>query len=328
MATQGRNIVVIGTSAGGLDALDVLIGQLPAGLPATLFIVQHMSPENTGEALLSRLGRHRTFRCMLGRDRERFERGCIYIAPPDHHMLVKERSLTITQGARENRYRPAVDPMFRSAAVAHGSRVIGVVLTGMLDDGTSGLTAIKRCGGVTVVQDPKDAEYPEMPENADRNLDVDHCVPLAGMGGLLVKLVNGKPRQPKRIPRDVAAEAKIAERVLTGIQPIDSLGERTPYACPACGGPLWEVPEQGKPRFRCHTGHSFSATSLLDGGTDKLEENLWITLRMLEERLHLLLRMANKDGSGDGQRYYSTQAREANVNIKRLREMLLAPHAA
>ncbi|HEY3644355.1 MAG TPA: chemotaxis protein CheB, partial [Gammaproteobacteria bacterium] len=245
MASKGRDIIVIGTSAGGLEALDTLIGQWPAGLPASLFLVQHISPDNTGQALLSRLCRHHAFICGFARDRERIAPRHIYLAPADHHLLVKDGTLSLTRGARENRFRPAVDPLFRSAAVAHGPRVIGVVLTGMLDDGTAGLMAIKRCGGVTVVQDPKDAAYPGMPENALNNVDVDYCVPLAGMGRLLEGLVRAAPRKARSIPRDVRAEAEIAERVVGGIGSVEALGERTPYSCPACGGGLWQVDQPG-----------------------------------------------------------------------------------
>src|SRR5688572_18843664 len=154
MASKGRDIIVIGTSAGGLEALDALIGQLPIDLPAAIFIVQHMAPQNTGGALLHRLGRHRAFSCKIAKDGESFKPGRIYIAPPDNHLLVKKNKVLVTKGARENRNRPGIDPLFRSAAVSHTSRVIGVVLTGMLDDGTAGLIAIKKCGGVTVVQEP------------------------------------------------------------------------------------------------------------------------------------------------------------------------------
>jgi two-component system chemotaxis response regulator CheB len=188
MSSKGRHIVVIGTSAGGLEALDEVIGQLPAGLPASIFIVQHLAPENTGKALLHRLGRYKAFNCKLASNGEAFEKGRIYIAPADYHLLVKKETLLVTKGARENRYRPAVDPLFRSAAVAYGPSVIGVILTGMLDDGTAGLVAIQKCGGVTVVQDPKDAAYPEMPQSALNALKVDHCVPVVGMGQLLEKL--------------------------------------------------------------------------------------------------------------------------------------------
>jgi len=144
MPSNGRDIIVIGTSAGGLEALDELIGQLPTDLAAAIFIVQHMAPENTGAALLHRLGRHKAFNCALASDGELFRNGRIYIAPSDNHLLVKKTTLMVTKGARENRYRPAIDPLFRSAAVTHGSGVIGVILTGMLDDGTAGLIAIKK----------------------------------------------------------------------------------------------------------------------------------------------------------------------------------------
>lgn len=166
MPRRHRDVLVIGTSAGGLGALDSLVGQLAGGLPAALFVVQHMSPQSTGEVLLSHLSRHGGFRCKLAEDGERFQQGSLYVAPPDHHLLVGKRTLKVSRGARENRYRPAIDTTFRSAAVAHDSHLVGVLLTGMLDDGTAGLAAIQRCGGIAVVQDPDDAEYPDMPANA------------------------------------------------------------------------------------------------------------------------------------------------------------------
>lgn len=169
MSKKGRDIVVIGTSAGGLEALDRLIGQLPGEFPAAIFIVQHLHPEHAPSALLYRLGAYKTFHCKIAEDGEAFGPGKIYIAPSDAHLLIKENTLLVRRGARENRYRPAIDPLFRSAAVAHGPRVVGVVLTGMLDDGTSGLVAIHRCGGVTVAQDPSDALYPDMPQSAINN---------------------------------------------------------------------------------------------------------------------------------------------------------------
>ena len=190
MPPKGRHIIVVGTSAGGLEALDQLVGQLPADLRASIFIVQHMAAHNSGEPLLRRLSRHKAFQPKLAEDGERFQPGRIYIAPPDNHLLVKNGKVLVTKGARENRHRPGIDPLFRSAAVAYGARVIGVVLTGMLDDGTAGLMAIKRCGGVTVVQDPRDAAYAGMPVNALNNVDVDFCVSVAEMGRLLTTLVS------------------------------------------------------------------------------------------------------------------------------------------
>jgi len=288
MSSNGRDIIVIGTSAGGLEALDELIGQLPTDLAAAIFIVQHMAPENTGAALLHRLGRHKGFNCALASDGESFRKGRIYIAPPDNHLLVKKTTLLVTKGARENRYRPAIDPLFRSAAVTHGPGVIGVVLTGMLDDGTAGLIAIKKCGGITIVQDPKDAAYPGMPESVLKNLRVDHCVPVAGMGTLLETLVRKHRGKHKPIPPDIRTEAEIAERVLSDVAQVNTLGSQVPYNCPNCGGVLWEMDNPDSQRYRCHTGHSFTAAALLTIQTEKIEETLWVSLRMLEERKNLL----------------------------------------
>lgn len=328
MSGKGRNIIVIGTSAGGLEALDELIGELPSDLPASIFIVQHMAPENTAEALLHRLNRHKAFHPKLASDGETFKSGRLYIAPPDYHLLIRKKTLLVTKGARENRYRPAIDPLFRSAAVAHGGHVIGVVLTGMLDDGTAGLIAIKKCGGVTVVQDPADAAYPDMPRNALSNLKVDHCVALAGMGRLLERLTHDPPGKRKLIPQDIRTEAEIAERVLSDIGQVNTLGSQVPYNCPNCGGVLWKMAHPDAQRFRCHTGHSFTETALLTSQTEKIEESLWVSLRMLEERRNLLNSMDEKDPRTGGKRSYAERAKETAVHIERIRSMLLARGAA
>jgi two-component system, chemotaxis family, protein-glutamate methylesterase/glutaminase len=236
MPRKGRNIVAVGTSAGGLEALDELIGQLSKDIPASIFVVQHLAPEGSGNPLLERLSRHKAFRCKLATHGERFERGRIYIAPPDHHLLVKKTEILVTKGARENRHRPGIDPLFRSAAVNHGRHVVGVVLTGMLDDGTAGLIAIRKCGGVTVVQDPQEATYPGMAESALANLPVDHCVRIAEMGPLLDKLTREAAGPGRPIPEDVKTEAIIAERVLSDVSAVNSLGDLVPYNCPNCRG--------------------------------------------------------------------------------------------
>ena len=325
---KGRDIIAIGTSAGGLEALDKLIGQTPSDLPAAIFIVQHMAADASGDALLKALGRHKAFNCKLAADGEEFEKGCIYIAPPDHHLLVKKRTLLVTKGARENRYRPAIDPLFRSAAVAHGPRVIGVVLTGMLDDGTAGLIAIKKCGGVTIVQDPKDAAYPDMPQSALNNLNVDHCISVAAMGGLLEKLSHDPHGKDTVIPHDIKTEASIAERVLSDVAQVNGLGSQVPYNCPNCGGVLWEIDSPDVKRYRCHTGHSFTAAALLSSQTEKVEETLWTSLRMLEERKNLLNNMAQTQIDQKGKASYAQRAQETDVHIERIREMLLASETA
>lgn len=323
MPSKGRDIIVIGTSAGGLEALDELIGKMPADLPAAIFIVQHMAPESTAEALLRRLSRHGSFLCKLATDGESIKAGRIYIAPPDNHLLIKKNKLLVTKGARENRSRPGIDPLFRSAAVAYGPRVIGVVLTGMLDDGTAGLNAIQRCGGVTVVQNPKDAAYSAMPQSALDNLKVDHCVPISEMGELLDKLTHERPGKTRSVPEDVRTEAIIAERVLSDVGQVNGIGEQVPYNCPNCGGVLWEIETPDIRRFRCHTGHSFTESALLTSQSDKIEETLWISLRMFEERKNLLKSMAQKS-SGKGKNPYAQRARETEVHVDRVKAMLKA----
>jgi two-component system, chemotaxis family, protein-glutamate methylesterase/glutaminase len=324
MRGKGHNIIVIGTSAGGLEALDALIGQLPSDLPASIFVVQHMAPQNTGVALLHRLGKYRSFQCSLATDGEKFQNGRIYIGPSDHHLLIKKDRVLVTKGARENRYRPAVDPLFRSAVASHGSRVIAVLLTGVLDDGTAGMLAVKKCGGITIVQDPKDAAYPEMPQTALNNVDVDHCTPISEMGALLEKYAKQPPGKPRPVPEGVRIEAEIAERVLSDVKQVGTLGGQVPYNCPNCGGVLWQMTEPGSIRYRCHTGHSFTTKALLTSQTEKIEETLWVSLRMFEERKNLLNNMARTERSASVKRSYAEQVRATGIHIERIRAMLLA----
>ena len=322
MSNKGRNIIVVGTSAGGLEALDALLGQLPLDLPASVFIVQHMAPDGGGSALLRRLSKHEHLRCKLASNGEHFEPGRVYIAPADYHLLVKRDVLLTTKGARENRHRPGIDPLFRSAAVTHGPRVIGVLLTGMLDDGTAGLTAIHRCGGLTIIQDPEEAAYPGMPTSALANSFVDHCVRLAEMGPLLDRLTRQRHGKARPVPQDVKTEARIAERVLSDVAEVDTLGELVPYNCPNCGGTLWEMDSPDNQRFRCHTGHSYTAEALLGDQTAKLEETLWICLRMFEERRNLLNSMTRRGGFAGTS--IVARAKEAEGHIERIRGILLS----
>jgi two-component system chemotaxis response regulator CheB len=319
----GRNIIVIGASAGGLTALDTLMAQLRSDLRASIFIVQHMAADSNGDALLHRLRKHEAFECKLADHGETFEQATIYIAPPDHHMLVKERVILVTKGARENRSRPAIDPLFRSAAVTHGAKVIGVLLSGMLDDGTAGMIAIKKCGGVTVVQDPAEAMYPGMPQSAIDNADVDHVVPLAAMGGLLEQLSREHSGKRKAIPKDIQIEAEIAERVLSDVDEVEGLGKQVPYNCPDCGGVLWEMDAPDLPRYRCHTGHAFTQPALLAGQSEKIDETLWIALRMFEERKNLLNSIVLREGKR-GSISAAQRAKETQIHIERLRAMLMS----
>jgi two-component system, chemotaxis family, protein-glutamate methylesterase/glutaminase len=194
----------------------------------------------------------------------------------------------------------------------------------MLDDGTAGLIAIKKCGGVTVVQDPKGAAYPGMPQSALDNLKVDYCVPISEMGGLLEKLAHERPGKSKPVPEDVRTEAIIAQRVLSDVGQVNGLGNQVPYNCPNCGGVLWEINNPDIRRFRCHTGHSFTESALLTSQSEKIEETLWISLRMFEERTNLLNSMAQRDVSSKRKSPFAQRARETQVHIERVKAMLRA----
>jgi two-component system, chemotaxis family, protein-glutamate methylesterase/glutaminase len=322
MQSAISTVVVVGSSAGGLEALTRLVAQLPAGFSAPVFLVNHMGAETTGEPFVRALNDAGNLRCSHARDGESFKRGHVYLAPSDQHTLVVKGKMLVTKGARENRYRPAIDPLFRSAAVAYGTGVIGIILTGYLDDGTSGMMAIKRCGGVSIAQDPADAAHPDMPQSVITNVGADYCVPLAQMGSLLEKLTARRIGPSEKPPTDLVIEAKIAQRVVSDLASVETLGTRVPYNCPDCGGVLWQMKHGTALRYRCHTGHAFSAAALLAQQGEKIEETLWVALRMFEERQNLISAM------GKSQQTLPSAVRErvgeSQVHIDRIRAMLTA----
>lgn len=316
-------IVVVGTSAGGMDALTRLTAQLPADFPAAILIVQHMEASVTGDALVRSLNLG-SLPCRKARNGEKIVSGRIYLAPPDNHLMISQGKILITKGARENRARPAIDPLFRSAAVEYGNKVVGVLLTGYLDDGTAGMTVIKRCGGTCVVQEPADAAYPSMPQHALNQVEVDYCLPLAEMGALLSTLVRRKRGTNSPVPEDVAIEATIAERVLSDLASVETLGTQVPFNCPGCGGVLWQVAKGRQLRFRCHTGHAYSAKTLLAEQFAKMEETLWVALRMFEENRNLLVKM---NAEGHGSSSCSERVEQSSIHIGRIRTLLRSTSA-
>ncbi|RZK52046.1 MAG: chemotaxis protein CheB, partial [Hymenobacter sp.] len=320
-------LIVVGASAGGIPALIRLVAQLPAGLPAAVLVVQHLAPDSRGEFIVDRLASHTALRCKLATDRAPLEAGTLYLAPPDCHLLAKEDQVLVSKGPRENHYRPAVDALFRSAAVAFGPHVVGVVLTGMLHDGTAGLDFVKRCGGIAVVQDPADAEFPSMPESALKAVKIDYVVPLAQIGELLEALVRVPHRLPPGtgfIPQDLKLEATIAERHMGTAEQAGQLVAQLPLSCPDCGGSLWEIEYGRVQRFRCHTGHAFTAGMLAENSRHALEETLWVALRMMEERKILLTSMATHEGSKWQAQQTAERLGDLKNHINRLREFMLS----
>lgn len=288
---EKRNIIVIGASAGGFEAIKQLVASLPPDLDAAIFIVWHMSPEVRG-VLPQVLNRYKTILAANAQDNEPIVFNRIYVAPPDRHLILEKGFVRVTRGPKENRFRPAVDPLFRSAAYSYGSQVIGVVLSGALDDGTAGLWTIRSRGGIAVVQDPLDAEVPSMPENALAAVGADYCVPVSEMGLLLVSLSAEPATEPKEVNMEenkkTSLEVRIARQEEVPEEEILQLGVFTPYACPECHGVLSAIREGNIVRYRCHTGHAYSADSLLTSITENIEDTLWSAIRGVEESVILL----------------------------------------
>ena len=291
----GRDIIVVGASAGGVEALSRLVADFPADLPAAVLIVLHMAP-HSGTALPRILERRTTLTVGHPSDGDALELGRVYVAVPDHHLIVDRGVVRVTNGPKENGHRPAADTLFRTAAATYGPRVIGVVLSGTRDDGTVGLRAIRARGGLAVVQHPDEALFPGMPQSAVAGDHADWVLPVAEIGPLLNELARKEPPEgggPVALPDDLDAELQWAHPDLARPAPADPpLGRPSGFTCPECHGSLWEVDDGGFPRYRCRVGHGFSADSLLATQRTDVEAALWTAYRAVEERAALCRRLA------------------------------------
>ena len=321
-AAANHDLIVIGASAGGVAALQTLLGGLPADLPAAVFITVHFSPESRSRLPMV-FARHAALDVDWAEDDTPILAGEVRVAPPDQHLLIEPGRARVVHGPRENRHRPAIDPMFRSAAWAYGPRVVGVVLTGYLDDGTAGLWAIKSCGGTTIVQDPAEAQHPDMPHNALLHNRIDHQLPLAGIAALLVQLAHEPAGAPVPKPEGLALEIGFAamERDMGDMA---RLGTLSPFTCPTCRGALWEQDEAGHLRYRCHTGHAFTHDSLLLEQGSEIESSIYAALRVVEEKAAALRRLAERwsDRYPKMAEDYEGRAREMDHTADTLRRLL------
>jgi two-component system, chemotaxis family, protein-glutamate methylesterase/glutaminase len=326
---QGHDIIVVGASMGGVEALIQLVGQLPGDLAASVLVVLHV-PSQHRSVLPDILTRKGLLPAAHARDGEPLARGRIYVAPNDRHLLVEAGRVKVVKGPLENGHRPAVDPLFRSAASVYGPRVVGVVLTGAMDCGTAGLMAVKREGGLAVVQDPRDAFCPDMPRSALEYVAVDHSVPLADMGALLTRLVglSAAPRTRKRSPK-VAEEVKAMTVDIPSMRdPPNTEMYATPshFSCPDCGGVLFELEDSGLLRFRCRTGHGYTAEALSGTQQSHLDAALWAALRALEESASLSRRLAAQARNRNHPRSalrFDERARTAESQVELLRRAVL-----
>ena len=301
---NNHHVITIGTSAGGIKALKTIVKQLPTDFSGSIHIVQHLSNEFSSN-LTSVLARVSKLPVAFAKDRELIESGRIYLAPPDFHLILERDRVRVIRGPRENRMRPAIDPLFRTAAVAFRSYATGVILTGMLDDGTAGIQAIKACGGMTIVQDPDDAEYSSMPKSAIANTKVDLVLPLQEIAQVLIERVKQTPAIVAEIPDDLELEAPISFKAITDPHIMKQIGEPVAHSCPSCGGPLWQLGNNDYTnilsnnknsllRYRCHVGHAFTGRTLIEEQNEATEKALWIALRTLEERGRLLKNMSDR----------------------------------
>jgi two-component system chemotaxis response regulator CheB len=293
----GRNgsVVALGASAGGVEALKRVVSDLPSDLGAPVLVVLHTSPGERSY-LPEILGRAGSLPATGATDGEKLEPNHIYVARPDHHLLVVDGRLRVVRGPHENGHRPAVDPLFRSAALAYRERAIGVVLSGALDDGAAGSAAISRLGGSVLVQDPQDAAFPDMPRNA---IIVDHpeaVLPVDELGAAVVGLVRAPPghRKEAEVEDNLRLEREYAALSEDAIARHHVFGEVARFSCPSCGGTLWEAPDDDNLRFRCRIGHAFGSETLLTEQSQSLDASLAAALRALQERADLAKRVGRR----------------------------------
>lgn len=320
-----RDVIVVGASAGGIEALKEMVSGLPADIPASVLVVLHM-PATGGPVLERILSRETNLRVRIASDGAPLEHGCLYVALGDYHLLVGEGHVHVRQGPREDGHRPAVDPLFRSAAAYYGPRAIGVILSGGLSDGTAGLFSLRHQGGLAVIQDPAEALYDGMPGNALEYVGADYVVSAREIGPLLGRLAEEVVEaEPPTLNEHLRKEVELMEgneRALE-VHP----GRPSPWPCPDCNGVLWEIEDGPILRFRCRVGHAWAADSLLEQQAEGVEGALWMALRALEDRAALSQQLAERAEKG-GRRLSASRYREEldsmTRNIDILRFLLAA----
>jgi two-component system chemotaxis response regulator CheB len=318
-----KNIIVIGASAGGITALKKVVAGLSSKMEIAVLAVLHVSPDSNCDIIASTLQKDTTLKCVVPSDGTLIRQGVFYLAPANRQMMVKNNVLRITHGTEENKYRPSIDVLFRSAAVLFANHVIGIILTGMLEDGTSGMWAVKRCGGICIVQRPGEAEFPDMPNSVINKLEVDYIDDLHQIPKTIEELLS-KPLPPEvAIPEELRIEAKITENMMSDIQQLKKIGDQSDFVCPDCGGGLWEIKNDPTHRYRCYTGHVYTENLLQKIQNSKIDESIWVSIRMLEEKVNLLSLMSNRDDQNEDRRArYGNRIIELNSHIERLKNLL------
>jgi two-component system chemotaxis response regulator CheB len=319
-----RDLVVIGASAGGLEALRAILKRLPSSFDACVLVVMHTRADANG-VLPDILERVSTLPVAFGQTGDRLTPGHTYVAPPDYHMLVTGSSLSIVHGPRENGFRPAIDPLFRTAARERGVGVIGVILSGALSDGAFGLSVIKQHGGIAIVQDPDDATIGNMPRNAMNAVDVDYVLPAAEIAAELMRLTAEAAEGDDLMARTRDLEPQLPSENTQVSEMLDRYGAPSGLTCPDCGGALWEVQEGRLVRYQCHVGHQYAVDSLDAEQRGAVDTALWSAVRVLEEQSELKMRMARRaEGNGllNVAEGFHASARDAHAQAQQIRSVL------
>jgi two-component system chemotaxis response regulator CheB len=324
----GRDVVVLGFSAGGVEAMARLAASLPRDLPAAVLVVHHF-PANSVSALPSILSRAGPLPAAHAIHDEQIQAGRIYVAPPDRHMILVEDRIQLSRGPRENGHRPAVDPLFRSAARELKARVIGVLLSGSLDDGTVGLMAVKRHGGLAVVQNPDEALYPSMAQSAIERVGVDHVLPVEEIAQLLTRLTREPVASQEGDTPMLPEEEEVQDPAESGTAAIADgplTGPPTALTCPDCGGAIWEQVDGELVRYRCHVGHAYTVDSMVGAQAALVEAALWAAVRALEEKAQLsrsLAERSHRRGLGRLAQRYAEAVQSAESGSSAIRHLLL-----
>jgi two-component system, chemotaxis family, protein-glutamate methylesterase/glutaminase len=323
-----HDIIAMGASSGGIETFMEIVSGLPRDLPAAIFVVLHVSPRGTTKfpEILTRAGHIPAAHAL---DKEPIRHGRIYVAPPDFHLLLRNGTIRLVRGPKENNARPAIDPTFRTAARVYGPRVVGVVLSGALDDGAAGLAAIKERGGITLVQDPGDALFPDMPRNAMEAVKIDYCLPTREIASMLVQLalepVKGEAAPP--VPEEMQKESEIEAMDMSTIEDEEKPGTPSVFGCPECGGVLWELQDDELLRFRCRVGHAYGAEGLLAAQSESLDTALWSAFRALEENAALARRLAEqarKNQRVNSAKMFEKRAKAVEQHADVIRQLLLS----
>jgi two-component system chemotaxis response regulator CheB len=317
---DNQRIVVVGASLGGVEAIQRLVASLPEDFPAPVLVVLHIGHHRS--VLPSLLKPKGQLKALHACDGALLRAGQIFIAPPDQHLLVEGKLVRLSRGPKEHFSRPAIDPLFRTAAITYGPGAVGIILTGRLDDGTAGLQAIKACGGVAIVQDPADALEPSMPRSALRHVDVDHCVPLDRIAEVCRSVLAQPMNRRTETPLLAQHEHELAQKKGDPMTHLEKIGTPSTFVCPDCRGSLWELRDVAPPRFRCHTGHAYTLRTLQHAQSLATDEALWNALRAIQEQKLILDKGLASGAIETGATQWKTASTQSGLDVEALRNLI------